>query len=546
MGRLVLACLLAIALPVFCQTESAPPANGDSESVKTLRALVESITSLRAQFDLQSARAKSGETEAIKDTAKREADSIQQRLAQAQRDFESVATGVDERAQQPAVLGKLDLAAEFNELLGPLMQEMKQVTEQPRVIEQLRGEVRADEQRLDQARRAVKNVEALLKGLPKAKEGTTDAAMKKALQESQKRWQATANEAQGKLEASKHRLTEALAKRKSIWQIVTTTAKGFLMTRGLNLVLAVITFALAFIGWRSMHRWVRRLSPWHRGGGERSFFARVLDVVYHALAFVVGAVAALVVLYTVGDWLLLGLGLITLLALLLAAKNGLPHYYTQARLILNLGEVREGERIVLNGLPWQVRSLNMVAELVNPALRHGVLRVPTADLTKLSSRPVEHGDLWFPCREEDWVLLADGTFGKVVMVTSEFVQVVQLGGAHRTYATSAFISQNPVNYAGGFRVTAIIKVHPDHRKLATKEIPEALRESIHGGLLTLVEPPQVKSLRVEFRAVIPNAMEFDVTVDFAGEVAEKLPTLQHALQHYALAACNEQGWRLGA
>lgn len=148
-------------------------------------------------------------------------------------------------------------------------------------------------------------------------------------------------------------------------------------------------------------------------------------MVYHALAFVVGAVAALVVLYTVGDWLLLGLGLITLLALLLAAKNGLPHYYTQARLILNLGEVREGERIVLNGLPWQVRSLNMVAELVNPALRHGVLRVPTADLTKLSSRPVEHGDLWFPCREEDWVLLADGTFGKVVMVTSEFVQVVQ-------------------------------------------------------------------------------------------------------------------------
>lgn len=55
MGRLVLACLLAIALPVFCQMESAPPPDGDSESVKTLRALVESITSLRAQFDLQSA-----------------------------------------------------------------------------------------------------------------------------------------------------------------------------------------------------------------------------------------------------------------------------------------------------------------------------------------------------------------------------------------------------------------------------------------------------------------------------------------------------------
>lgn len=97
MRRLVLACLLALALPVFAQTTSPAPADGESESVKTLHALVESITTLRTQFDQQSAKAKSGETEAIKDTAKREADSIQQRLAQAQRDFESVATGVDER-----------------------------------------------------------------------------------------------------------------------------------------------------------------------------------------------------------------------------------------------------------------------------------------------------------------------------------------------------------------------------------------------------------------------------------------------------------------
>jgi hypothetical protein len=272
----------------------------------------------------------------------------------------------------------------------------------------------------------------------------------------------------------------------------------------------------------------------------------MLDVLYHATALVVGAALSMTVLYSIGDWLLLGLSLVALVALLLAAKNGLPRYYSQARLLLNLGEVREGERVVINGLPWQVRSLNLVSELVNPSLQHGALRIPIAGITGLSSRPYEIGEVWFPCKEGDWVQLADGTFGKAVAVTSEFVQVVQLGGAHKTYTASAFLGQNAVNFTGGFRVTAIVKVHPDHRELVTETIPPMLHEGILEGLLTLVEHQQIKSLKVEFRAVIPNALEFDVVADFDGQVAEKLPTLQRALQQYALATCNAQGWKLGA
>jgi hypothetical protein len=130
-------------------------------------------------------------------------------------------------------------------------------------------------------------------------------------------------------------------------------------------------------------------------------------------------------------------------------------------------------------------------------------------------------------------------------VTAEFVQIVQLGGAHKTYTTSAFLAQNAVNFTGGFRVTAIVKVHPEHRALATTVIPDAMKETIHEGLLAIVEPAQIRSIKVEFRAVIPNALEFDVTADFDGEVAEKLPGLQRALQTHALAACNANDWKLG-
>jgi hypothetical protein len=252
------------------------------------------------------------------------------------------------------------------------------------------------------------------------------------------------------------------------------------------------------------------------------------------------------VLYSVGDWLLLGLSLIALVALILAAKNGLPRYFTQARLVLNLGEVREGERIVYHGLPWLVKSLNLVTELTNPALQQGSMRVPIAEIAALSSRKAVHGDLWFPCVEGDWVQLADGTFGKVVALTTEFVQLVQLGGSHRTYTMASFLGQNAINYTGGFRVNAIVKVHPEHRALANEEIPKALREGIHEGLLSLCEPSELKSIKVEFRNVIPNALEYDVVADFDGVLAEKLPTLQRALQHYALATCNERAWKLGS
>lgn len=515
---------------MLAQTPAAP------SNLTALRALVESMESLKSQIDQTSAQVRKGD-----ETAKKELADLQQRLNERERDFESVATGIERHNDESASTSKLDLTVELTDLLGPLMHELKQVTEQPREIERLRGEAAREQRHLEEAREAVDNLTALLKTLPSGK----DDALRKALNEVKKDWASAMTEAQGSLEAARYRLNEVLSNRKSLWQLIANAMRGFVLTRGVNLALAVLAFFLAFLGWRSMHRWVTRFSPWHQKG-DKPFFARVLDVLYHATAVVVGTLAALTILYTTGDWLLLGLCMIALLALLLAAKNGLPRYYAQARLLLNLGDVREGERLVLNGLPWQVRALNLVTELHNPALQHGTLRVPIQQVAGLTSRPYESGELWFPCKEGDWLQLSDGTFGKAVVVTSEFVQIVQLGGAHKTYTTAAFLAQNAVNLTGGFRVTAIVKVHPDHREIATSTIPEALREGIHEGLLTMIEPPQLRSLKVEFRAVIPNALEFDVTADFTGDVADKQPGLQRALQHYALATCNAREWKLGA
>lgn len=537
--------LLAFTCPGHGQQpETGPPA--DAAKLGTLKALVDSMAAAKAELAQANQRVKSAANDAEKKDAQKDAEDLEKRLDEAQQDFERVATGVEDAGSDEPAATKFDLGTEFNELLGPMVQELKKATAQPREIDRLREEVGRQQKRLDQAKGAVAGLKSMLASLPKGKEGSPDAALRKALEDVLDDWKNTAIDTEGSLRTAAFKLNDAIHNRKSIWELLSYSAESFFMRRGVNILLAIAFFLAAFLGWRAVHPLLLRFSPLHRDAMRRPFVARAMDVVFHSLALVMGVIAALMVLYVQGDWLLLGLSLIAVMTVLLAAKNGLPKYYIQARLLLNLGEVREGERVLVNGLPWQVKSINMFTDLVNPTLRNGHLRLPISQIVGMGSRPVTVSEPWFPCKEDDWVLLADGTFGKAVCLTPEFVQLVQLGGAFKTYTTAHFLAANPVTFANGFRISAIIKVHPDHRADAVSVIPEAVQSAIEKGLAGVVERhDQVRSVKVEFRAVIPDALEFDVVADFDGTIAEKYPALQRAVQRFALQALNANGWKLG-
>ena len=121
----------------------------------------------------------------------------------------------------------------------------------------------------------------------------------------------------------------------------------------------------------------------------------------------------------------------------------LPGFYEQAKLLLNLGPVREGERVVFNGVPWEVQTIYFYTELTNPAFEGARIRLPLRDLLTLNSRPTDESSPWFPCRRNDWVRLSDGTRGKVVELTPEWVRLILLGGSRKTYTVSAFLDLHP-------------------------------------------------------------------------------------------------------
>jgi small-conductance mechanosensitive channel len=195
-------------------------------------------------------------------------------------------------------------------------------------------------------------------------------------------------------------------------------------------------------------------------------------------------------------------------------------------------------------MPWRVDQLNLLTTLTNPAIEGHMLRLPLRRLPGLLSRPVAEREPWFPCRLGDWVLLADDTYGRVVELTPEIVQIVKVGGLHKTYPIAAFLALNPANLSWGFRVNSTFGIDYRHQAQCTEEIPHRLREHIFRGLVEMVGHEPIRSLKVEFKAAGASSLDYEILADFDGTVADKLEVLRRAVQRLAVDACNEHGWTI--
>lgn len=202
------------------------------------------------------------------------------------------------------------------------------------------------------------------------------------------------------LAVAQFQLDEKLATKRTVFGAFRDLTADFFRSRGKNLLLAIFAFIGVFVLLRLLRWYVLRFQ-FVRSRFRRSFAIRLLDIIYYVVC-VLGATAALfLVLYASGDWVLLGVAILFLVGLAWASKTVLPGFYEQAKLLLNLGPVREGERVVFNGVPWEVQTINLYTELTNPAFEGARLRLPLRDLLTMNSRPTEESLPWFPCRKND-------------------------------------------------------------------------------------------------------------------------------------------------
>jgi len=204
--------------------------------------------------------------------------------------------------------------------------------------------------------------------------------------------------------------------------------------------------------------------------------------------------------------------------------------------------VRQGERLIYDGIPWKVDALNMYCDFSNPELTGGTMRLPVKDVLPLHSRPSEAKEPWFPTRETDWVRLDDGCFGKVLQQTPEQVVVLRLGGSLKTYPTAEFLDQCPENLSRGFRVSTIFGIGYGHRAAATGEVPRALEEGVLRRVVEALGREQVRSVRVEFNAAAASSLDYRILADFNGEAAQRYSALERMIQTACIEVCNEKEW----
>jgi hypothetical protein len=275
----------------------------------------------------------------------------------------------------------------------------------------------------------------------------------------------------------------------------------------------------------------------------RPFHLRAMDLLYRVVSVLSAILAVILVFYLFEDWVLLSLSIVFLMGLAWTVKNTLPRFLHQSRLILNIGPVREGERVVYQGVPWLVKKINFFSVLENPDLGQ-TLRVPIEALMDLTSRPFQKHEPWFPCRKNDWVILSDGTRGGVTSLSHEMVELVLRGGATKVYQTSDFLGLIPLNLSMNFRLNIGFGISYSLQSIATGRVLEILDAHIRERLAAEDYSESLLNLRVEFAQAGSSSLDLVVIADFDGKMAPLYNRISRAIQRWCTDACTANDWEI--
>jgi len=447
--------------------------------------------------------------------------------------IENIAADADLSLLRVSKTSPFNLQKEIFSLLEPALKEMKHATSDVRLKSSLREKIIYYQEREPIAQKALKNISALNKANKNPK-------IKAALVKMNKNWSKQLVFIQSEIQAKQLQLSKLEAQESTFTEKSESYFKEFFQRRGWTLIQALLSIILVLILSRLMHKLITRIIKGYRAE-NRSVKLRVIDILHRFITFLFVIIAPMIIFYIEEDWVLFSLGILFLIAFAWTLRLAVPRYWGQLELFLNVGPVREGERIELNGIPWQVKNINMYSLLENPVT--GLTqRIDIDDLVDLRSRPIGSNEPWFPCKRGDWVHLSDGMRGKVTGISLEFIQIIQRGGAVSTYQMADFLALSPKNLSKSFRIKETFGISYAHQYKSTNDIVEILQKIINDRAIEEGYKDDVQNIRVEFESAADSSLNLVVIADFKGSVADIYMRLRRAIQRWSVDACTENGW----
>ncbi len=537
---LALGLLAAPAALAQAETEEAEPTAAEQEEAESTRkarslvsilqsqgALAAELAALQARLETEAAR---GREQVIRD----EITEISAKLEELDTSFSELAAEIDPgEFSDEEEAARLDLGGEIRELLGPLISELKRASSRPREIDRLRTEIDRTEDRLELIAAGLGNLAVLTADVQ-------DAELLAALERERNDWIALNLELATRYEIDRQKLSQMISEQTSVGEALESVFQLFFKSRGRNLILALTATILFMLLLRRLQARALQTSAMQRRGD--ALLPRLLNLLFVVFMGIGGVLVFLLVLYFFGDWVLLVLVLLIVFGALWASKQAIPRFWTQATLLLNLGPVREGERLQLGGLPWRIEQLNFYTDLVNERLTGGRLRLPISDLTDARSRAWDEAEPWFPSETGDWVVLADDTFGQVELQTPQQVVLRMMGGSVRTMSTASFLDASPTNLSEGFAAKKIFGLDYAHLGEIADEIPSTLQTYIGERIGDTPMGEFVEKVEVFFDDAAASSLNLRVVATMAGGGASFYKIVPRVLAKLTVDACNEYGW----
>jgi hypothetical protein len=532
--------LLLSALPATAQ-QTAPDivtlddTIGINSTLETLESFITLSNNQLKDIRLQQELIETEESVTEQAILKQRLARLREELRATKKNFREIAAGTDISVLQANTEQAFNLQEEIMALLKPAFQEMREITAPVRQKTALKEKIVYFEERLPVVEKVIANVSRL-------QAANTDEDLEKALDVGLNNWVKQQTFMQSELQAAEVQLNKLLAAESSITEASQTYLKSFFKKRGLYLFEAMLAILFVMLLSRYSYKVMKKVLPGFRAK-QRSFQYRLLELIHRFTTLFFILLGPMLVFYLVEDWVFFSLGILLLFGFLWTLARALPLLWRQIHLFLNIGSVREGERIDFEGLPWLVERINLYCDLTNPVANMS-LRVPINEMVDLKSRPFEPSEPWFPCKKGDWVILGDGLRAKVTGISPEMVQLIERGGTRVTYTTSDFLAQSPHNLATNFRIKETLGLSYSLQKESTAAIPETLHQFITQRAADEGYADQLLNLRVEFSEANTSSLDIVMIADFKGHLGDLYNRLRRALQRWSVEACTENGWEI--
>ncbi len=506
------------------------------KKLDTLQTIRRSIKDINKEIEKSTQQYTEASTPQDKSYWSNQLEKLNQRRDSLLANFINVSSGTDADELFNKKEEKTDIRADLLEVFSPIVNELKALSEKPRRMEKMKSDLIEYQDKLKQVDQALENIERL-------SQNNSSRELQEDLDNLAEYWQRKRQELSSLREATQRKIDAELEKEVPLGQAMKEAVASFFKERGQHLFFSILAFVLTYMLFRFFQRLFYRYNPLRKNDAYM-IWANLADLAFGVMTFVAATGAMLVVLYLSGDWLILSIVGLVFLGLAWAARNTLPSYLEQVRLLLNFGPVRQGELVTINGIPWKVESIGVYSYFVNPLLTGGVLRLPLQDLIGMRSRPFDPREPLFPCKEGDYILLDGNQWRQIHLQTPEEVQFRWYDMIERM-PTRNFIGRNLFNismtpfWAGGS-----FQIAYHHRYAVRNEITKQLRDFVDAFAKSRMYGKHLIYTWIEFGKCTEHALEFMVWLQLAPEAAEYYDRVLLDINQVCLDAANHYHWEI--